>query len=247
MIRVALVASLVPVVISCVRSPNVGPRASAAVDTLVAGHPALASLELRLGVDTTDVFAVVNGVQRKINTSVQSVSRTEDGYLAVQVSITPVGPQTDSTWFKAGSFFTQRHVEVGPDGTKRLETAGRRMSGVLTDSGGSRKVDITLEHPGFDNSIAGIIAMSLPLAAGYSAVIPSYDLDGKYSYMTVRMLGADTSANSPGPGLWILKTDYASSGREWSVTHWLTKDRKDMRWELTIGGRSMLGVARPGI
>lgn len=214
------------------------------VDTLVPGHPALRTVHVRIGTDTTETFTVANGARRKINTSIQSVAKTPTGYLVVQVAQSPGGEMIDSTWIDAGTFATRRHVEVGPMGSKSFAFAGRHVTGTRVDSGKTRTVDFMLDRDALDNSVGGLVMLGLPMTPGGSAVIATYDLSGDYNHATVRVVGDDAVPESSARG-WKLVTDYKSGAREWSVNHWIDPDtRRDLRWELTIGNRSMFGVTK---
>jgi hypothetical protein len=229
-------------------SPPTGsstPPPVASTDTLVVGHATLRGVKLRPGVDTTEVFAVQNGARRLISTLAQTVTLAHDGYLVVLHNESPRGLSLDSVWIDQGTFATLRHVEVTPGGWRRLTFDGRQVTGVVQDSSGEHRVAVELSKPLIDNSIVAVLAEALPLAPGYSATIPSYDISGQERWMTLRVVAEEPIVRGKGTVEALKMTMEFTGAGQWTVIRWLDRSsRREYQWTMKFGDREMIGIAK---
>src|SRR5690349_11910962 len=121
-------------------------------DTIVVGHSRL-NATLHVGVDTTDVFVERDGKRQLVNSGIEKVSRTKDGYLVVYESQTRRGPMLDSITL-APTLAPIRHVEAFGNSGAVLSYGGGRLTGTQTDTTGAKKaVDVAVDPKRFDFSV----------------------------------------------------------------------------------------------
>ncbi|MEO8337926.1 MAG: hypothetical protein ABI664_23335 [bacterium] len=214
-------------------------------DTVGVGHPALRNVTLRIGTDTSQIFAVQNGERRLVSTGIVTTSSTPTGYLVAMRNDSPRGAFIDSIWFDRGTFATRRKVEVGPNTFKRLVFDGAHMTGTIKDSTGEHAVDKTLDRVAIDNSIVSILSNALPLKAGYSVTIGAYDIGGHYQYMTMRVLGSEpVTRGASSVDAWKVSMDFTGPAT-WTVMRWVdAATKRELQWTMKFGEREMIAVTK---
>ena len=219
-------------------------------DSLFVGSPALRGVSLRTGVDTTEVFAVQNGTRRLVSTSVQTITVTDGAYLVAQENRSSRASAVDSIWVEIGTFATRRHVEVTPAGWRRVSFDALDVHGTVKDSSGEHTFDVHRTRALIDNSIVAALADVLPLASGYTATIPSYDVGagaaGEDRFMTLRVMDAEpVEREAARPVAWKVEMNFTASTQQWSVLRWVDRaTRRELQWMLKTGGRELVGVAK---
>ena len=215
---------------------------SVSPDTIVVGHSKL-NVALHVGSDTTEVFVERDGKRQLVNTGVEKILKTSDGYVVVFEGQSRRGVSIDSVTVSAATLAPVRHVEVfGKDGATLAYRAGR-LTGTKTDSNGTRPVDVAVPTNRFDFSVLTYITGGLPATAGYEAVILTYDVAPmKEKAVTYRVVaqeriswkGADVNA-------WKTLTDFGTH----QVTRWMDpKTHRDLQWEIVAPNMHMIGVTK---
>lgn len=216
----------------------------ASQDTIVVGHHALRAREPHVGVDTTDVFVERDGKRQLINSGIEKVSRTKDGYLVVYESRTPRGPMLDSITIAASTLAPIRHVEAFGNAGAVLSYGSGRLTGTQVDTTGAKKpVDVAVDPKRFDFSILTQITRMLPAEVGYNAVILTYDVSPmKEKAINYRVVGQE-KVTWKGAEVNAMKTvtDFGTH----QVSRWMDpKTRRDLKWEIKSPTMHMTGETR---
>ena len=216
-------------------------EASAQADTLRAGSPAIAALTLHPGIDSSDTYAIRNGERRLVATYIEETLRTPDGYLIVGRNVRPDGAtlSLDSIVLAPRTLLPLRHADAVRGGRMTVRFADGRMRGTAVDaSGGSTTIDSIVPPGLFDYSVAMRVVNLLPLRAGYTVVIPSYDIRRGLQHTRVTVMAEETIEvrGRPEPA-WKVEADY---GR-FKATRWIHREsRKDLRTIVNANGMEMV-------
>jgi len=213
-------------------------------DTIRAGSSDLLH-RLEAGVDTVDNFVVRDGERQLAVRFVQTIRPVDGGFLVVQENRDPSGTllTLDSTVVAAGILTTRYHGDVTPAGTRRVEFANGRMTGVAVDTSGVRTVVDEPVPPGlFDYSIMTLVLDRLPLEAGYQGVLATWDITRGAVYVPFRIAGEETvRIGDRDHEAWKMEVDVGPT----TVTRWIDRStRKELRWSVDFGGRTMIGERR---
>ncbi|HUQ84597.1 MAG TPA: hypothetical protein VM076_25815 [Gemmatimonadaceae bacterium] len=211
-------------------------------DTIVVGHSKL-NAALHVGSDTTEVYMERDGKRQLVNTGVEKVLKTSDGYVVVFEGQSRRGVSIDSVTISGSTLAPIRHVEAfGKDGATLAFRAGR-LTGTKTDSTGTHPVDIAVPANRFDFSVLTHITRSLPASAGYEAVILTYDVAPmKERSVTYKVVGQDhITWKGADVNAWKTVTDFGTH----QVTRWMDpKSHRDLQWEIVAPNMHMIGVTK---
>ncbi len=241
-----MLLSLVVHVVFAATTPSAPPSPTAVSDTISVGHPALRAITLRLGTDTSQVFAIQNGERKLLNTGIVTIASTPTGYLVALKNESPRATAIDSVWVDRGTFATRRHVEITTNAFRRLTFDGTHVTGTIKDSTGEHTVDQRLERAELDNSIIGVLSNALPYKAGYSATLGSYDISGRYLYLTMHVVGTESIASGSGTvDAWKIAMDATNGPMTWTSVRWIDSARKkEVQWTIKLGEREMISVTK---
>jgi hypothetical protein len=231
-IRISIAASMVAALAAA--------PAHAQRDTVRAGAASLQALVLPVGVDSSDTYMLRNGERRLLVTYVEEVTRTPDGYLIVGRNVRPNGATVslDSVAVAPGTLAPVWHADSTRGGRTRVRFAGGRMRGSVVDSAGARtEIDSVVPAGVYDYSMASRVVNLLPLRAGYTVVLPTYDIHRGPQFTRVSVLGEeDVEVRGRRVPTWKVEMDY---GR-FKATRWIHRDtRRDVRTAVENGGMQM--------
>lgn len=220
-------------------------HAAAQVDTL---GPSLTTwvAQPTVGQDTATVYLERNGNRQIGMRYIETIARIPEGLLLVQQNIRPDGRivTLDSVALAAGTLAPLWHADVTPTGRMRVAFGDGRMRGTSTDTAGvAKSVDIPLAAPLLDFSATSTFVRLLPLRAGYTAVVRSYDIHRGVQHTPVRVVGEETitmgAASIP---TWKVET--TANGR--TVTHWIDqRTRRELRVRASMGPAEMIMERMP--
>jgi hypothetical protein len=230
---VALVAMLV-----AVSSP-----ARAQADTIRAGIAG--PLELRVGTDTSDTYAVRGGERRKVMTYVETVSETPEGYLIVGTNVRPDGAvfSVDSLTVSRGTLAPLRHADQGPQGRMSVRYVDGRLAGSSTDTAGiAAPVDLVVADGAFDYSLANRVINLLPLRAGYAGVVIAHDIRRGPVPLSFAVTGEEAvAAGESTTRAWVVEVDLGRA----KARRWIAQDtRRDLRTQVSFPGGEMVAEHR---
>lgn len=221
-------------------APAIDPLRAQGAPPDTAGAASLGPLTLPVGVDTSLTYAMRGGERVLMVTYIESVSTTPEGYLIVGRNVRPNGAllTLDSLVVARGTLAPVSHTDTTPTGRTRVRFAAGRMRGTADSGGRSTAIDRAVPAGLYDYSMASRLVNLLPLRAGYSTVVPTYDIHRGPQFNRVTVLADETLdvRGSPAPA-WKLEIDY---GR-FKATRWIHRDtRKDLRTVVNAGGTEMV-------
>jgi len=213
-------------------------------DTIRAGNSELL-LPMEAAVDTVDNFVVRDGERQLAVRFVQSIRPVDGGFLVVQENRDPSdGLLTlDSVVVATGTLATRYHGDVTPGGTRHVAFSDGRMTGAAVDTSGTRTVVDEPIPPGhFDYSVMTLVMDRLPLEAGYHGVLATWDITRGAVYVPFRVTGEETvRIGDTESEAWKMEVDVGPT----TVTRWIDRStRKELRWSVDFGGRTMIGERR---
>lgn len=163
--------------------------------------------------------------QRIDATTTVVLSRTADGWLSVETTITAMGNVTDSLWLSNATLApTKRVVHQGP---ARIEINARGDSIVGLIDAGPQKLPIAvkttapvyMEASGFNAALT-----TLPLAAGYSANVRLFDvMGGAAAEHTIKVVGSESVTVPAGTFDTFKIETQPADGSGTSDKYWITK------------------------
>jgi hypothetical protein len=219
----------------------VGSAGHAQVDTVRAGSAA--RLQLAVGVDSSQTYAVRGDERRWIMTYVETISEVAEGYLIVGENVRPDGQSfsVDSLIVARGSLAPLWHSDHSPAGHMNVRYAGGRLTGTSDSAGASTRVDVAVPAGAFDYSMARMVVNLLPLRPGYAGVVVTHDIRRGAVSLPFQVLGEEevTVGGRTARG-WKVEVDL---GRAKAV-RWIDQTtRTDLRTVVTFPGGQM--VAEP--
>lgn len=116
-----------------------------------------------------------------------------------------------------------------------------RITGEMRDAGGAAKpIDIPLDGPVWEGNLYGPTFAALPLAAGASFQLPTYQYDKGLGAFTVRVTGSETVPTPAGPvEAWVLD---AGSNPEQRLEYLIAKaDGRELGYRSPRGGQALGG------
>lgn len=168
---------------------------------------------LRLGVDTTDGFAIENGVRTPTSLVVRTVTRDGETYLIVVVhrSRRSEDVTVDSTRVAAGDLRLLRKAVWATTDSAVVAARGGRITGWAVPPGESRRVvDIAVADPVFpDDGLAPWLFTRLPLREGYAVRVESFNpWTATADTVTYRVTRVDTvERNGRRLAAWVVSSD----------------------------------------
>jgi hypothetical protein len=239
-----MLIQLVATAVALSASAGDGRARSAAVDTITAGHPSLRGKTFRLGTDTMEVFIEREGKLQLVQTGIQEISNAPDGVLVVFLGRGRDGLLIDSVLVSPTTFAPIRHVEAFPNGKGgRYAFSRGRVTGASTDSTGEHKVDSPIRDGVFDFSVVQQVTAVLPFAAGYEAVVLSYDVAQKKERAVAFRVVGEERLTIRGQDYSAWKTIMKLDTHE--VTRWIDpKTRRDLKVEVSLPNMHMVGLPK---
>jgi hypothetical protein len=201
-----------------------------------------------IGTDTIDTYMMSDGDRRPVAVFVQTTTEADGGYLVVQENRGPSGAllTLDSIFLSDGSLATSWHGDVTPEGSRHVRFSGNgRVRGVAVDTlGQESRIDEEIPAGLFDYSLLTLVADRLPLSAGYSATLATYDITRGPIFITLGVLAEETiSLGQESFDVWRMEIALG----EQTVTRWVERSTgRELRWSVTFGAREMIGERRSG-
>ena len=116
-----------------------------------------------------------------------------------------------------------------------------RITGEMRDAAGAAKlIDVSLKGPVWEGNLYGPTFAALPLVAGASFEVPTYQYDKGLGAFTVRVTGSKTVATLGGPvEAWVLD---AGPNPEQRLEYLIAKaDRRELGYRSPQGGQTLGG------
>ena len=216
------------------------PASSATPPVVAADAGAVNGALVAPGTYRRALVMVQNGKERQLGVITETISVTGTGPDAtlLRAQMMTVGPTTvtDTAVSRAATLAPMWHASHQPAVTMALQFAGRRVTGTHTT--GSKPpvvIDTELSDAVFDSNNHELVMGALPLAAGYSARLPTYIYEKKGNvWCDLRVTGEETLDGTPA---WVLEVAYAGS----RTRYWYAKEgRVVLRSETVLPGGAVM-------
>ena len=179
--------------------------------TLRPGHPDLSTAGLSLD-DQTVSTRVTTPSARDLGTRTYAYTRDGDVVTLVSTSETAQGAQSVTATFRWPSLAPVSHEQTAGqtrgtttyDGTRVTGTFGRGEFDPLP-------FELTLPAPAFQPEVVPLVARSLPLRAGYTATLPTFNAQNRLRDVTLTVVGEEAFTRADGTVLsaWVVEETMA--------------------------------------
>ena len=204
------------------------------------GHPDLMTAGLTLGTQVQSVR--IAEPAQDIGTMAYRVSRDGDTVTLVTASDAPMANRTGetTTTFAWPSLRPIRRERVTEAVTSRTTYDGRHVTGVYgRGEWAPLAFDITLDAMPFQPEVMPLVARALPLRAGYTATLPTFDASQRLREVTMTVVGEETFVRADGSETPVWTVEQTSTGR----------GAETLRYAVDGQTRELVGIslnARPG-
>lgn len=186
------------------------------------GAPAFDASHLRPFQTRYTVAGVRGEETRPLGTLHDVLSATSPGEWLRVISLEMQGGTlVDSIVFRTPGMEPVRHRSHQPTRTLFFEFSPRRVTGTAAGAA----VDLPVEGPLYDSSMADLLLAALPLRGGETVELPVFDYDkgGRVTYRA-RIRGPETMGGEP---CWVAELDTGGTGQ--TVTYWIGQSSRQVR------------------
>ncbi len=196
------------------------------VDPGGVGVPKLA-VDLQPGTYKYKAKVSMGGQEIALNFST-TIEKSPDGWIATQVTDTPMGTGKDVATMDASTLILRkRNIQQGP-ATINVDFSSNKATGTMSINGQDKPISADLDGPMFgDGSGEMQVIACLPLAEGYTTSFRNFDVQKQKEQLVQLKVAGTESVTVPAGTFDAYKVEVSSAdGGNDSRTFWIAKDSR---------------------